>query len=379
MELFFSAELVCYFIISESNMARSFKVDKDIKKAETLPAEFYRSEEVFERIKENVFLRTWHWVGHDTLVPLADSAYPFILLDGYVTEPMVLTRDKENNIRCFSNVCTHRGNIVVHHPGRMKNLVCMYHGRRFGLNGAFKSMPEFEEAENFPRPCDDLREFNLRALGPFMFVGLNPAFDFDEVLSKMTERIGFLPLHEFKHDPTTSRDYLVNCHWALYCDNYLEGFHIPFVHQDLNEMLDYGNYRTEIYDHASLQIGYASDGSESFDLPEYHPDHGEQIGAYYFWVFPNMMFNFYPWGLSVNVVKPISLNKTRVSFITFVHNENKFEQGANALIDKVEREDEFVVEGVHKGVQSRFYSTGRFSPTREKGVHHFHRLLAKYI
>ena len=92
-----------------------------------------------------------------------------------------------------------------------------------------------------------------------------------------------------------------------------------------------------------------------------------------------MMFNFYPWGLSVNVVKPISINKTKVSFLTYVYDEEKFADGAAAMIDKVEREDEFVVEGVHKGVQSRFYTTGRFSPTREEGVHHFHRLLAEYI
>ncbi|MBT8253350.1 MAG: aromatic ring-hydroxylating dioxygenase subunit alpha [Flavobacteriaceae bacterium] len=360
-------------------MSKVFNISSDIKNAETLPAEFYRSQDVFEAIKEKVFLRTWQYVGDENLVQLTESVHPFILLNNYLTEPLVLTRDKEDNIRCFSNVCTHRGNIVVNNPGKARQLVCMYHGRRFGLNGAFKSMPEFEKAENFPRPCDDLHEFVLRALGPFLFTGLNPAFDFDEVLSIMTERIGFLPLHEFKFEPTTSRDYLVNCHWALYCDNYLEGFHIPFVHQDLNEVLDYGSYTTEIYEHANLQIGYANDGTEIFDLPEYHKDYGKSVGAYYYWVFPNMMFNFYPWGLSINVVKPISLNKTRVSFITYVYDENKFADGAAAMIDKVEREDEFVVEGVHKGVQSRFYNTGRFSPTREKGVHHFHGLLAKYL
>jgi choline monooxygenase len=53
--------------------------------------------------------------------------------------------------------------------------------------------------------------------------------------------------------------------------------------------------------------------------------------------------------------------------------------GAGALLDKVEREDEFVVEGVQKGLQSRFYKAGRFSPKMEKGVHHFHSLLAKYM
>ena len=89
------------------------------------------------------------------------------------------------------------------------------------------------------------------------------------------------------------------------------------------------------------------------------------------------MLNFYPWGLSVNIIKPISPDKTKVSFISYVWDESKLQGGAGALLDKVEREDEFVVEGVHKGLKSNHYTTGRFSPTREKGVHHFHRLLSE--
>ena len=70
--------------------------------------------------------------------------------------------------------------------------------------------------------------------------------------------------------------------------------------------------------------------------------------------------------------------KQRSPFVTYVYDESKLDSGAGALLDKVEREDEFVVEGVHLGLQSKFYERGRFSPTREKGVHHFHSLLAKY-
>ncbi|MDH3711488.1 MAG: hypothetical protein OER04_16460, partial [Cyclobacteriaceae bacterium] len=125
--------------------------------------------------------------------------------------------------------------------------------------------------------------------------------------------------------------------------------------------------------------GYADDASEVFELPEDHIDYGKNVAAYYYWVFPNMMFNFYPWGLSVNVVRPLALDRTRVSFITYVYDASKLDSGAGALLDKVEREDEFVVEGVQKGVRSRFYHTGRFSPTREQGVHHFHRLLAEFL
>lgn len=73
------------------------------------------------------------------------------------------------------------------------------------------------------------------------------------------------------------------------------------------------------------------------------------------------------------------MNRTRVSFISYVYDESKLDLGAGALLDKVEREDEYVVEGVQKGLQSGVYRTGRFSPKMEKGVHHFHRLLAEFL
>ena len=357
----------------------SFYINPDIKKAETLPSTFYKSQAVFEELREKVFVKSWQWIGDEQLVPLDGSVYPFMMLDNYITEPLLLTRDKGNQIKCLSNVCTHRGNIVVHHPAKSRRLVCKYHGRNFKLDGTFLSMPEFEAVENFPKTCDNLHEFPLYQWAPFLFIGLNPDFDFAQIAKQMNERVSFLPLNEFKRNDSLSKDYLVNCHWALYCDNYLEGFHIPFVHEDLNKVLDYGNYTTLLYDYLNLQIGYADQGEEVFDLPEGHIDYGKNVAAYYYWVFPNMMFNFYPWGLSINIVKPININKTKVSFITYVYDETKLHSGAGALLDKVEREDEFVVEGVHKGMQSRFYHRGRFSPTREQGVHHFHSLLANFM
>jgi|TARA_B110000116_G_scaffold222036_1_gene200737 choline monooxygenase len=362
------------------NNSEKFFIDPDITVAETLPSRFYKSQEIFDRLKETVFLKSWQWIGDSvSLVPLSEMVYPFVMLPDCITEPLLLVRDNKNGVKCLSNVCTHRGNIVAANPGKAKSLTCMYHGRQFDLDGNFKRMPEFSQAKNFPRPCEGLREFALADLCGHLFVSLEPAFDFSEILETMNERIGFLPLDEFKRNDIMNKDYIVNCHWALYCDNYLEGFHIPFVHEELNSVLDYGNYKTEMYPHMNLQIGYSVGGTEVFDLPEGHIDYGKDVAAYYYWVFPNMMFSFYPWGLSINIVKPLSLNKTKVSFITYIYDETKLEAGAGSLLDKVEREDEFVVEGVHKGVQSRFYTSGRFSPTKEQGVHQFHGLLAKYL
>ena len=355
----------------------NFHIDEDIKKAETLPATFYRSDEVFELLKERVFKSSYQWFGSlDDLLPQESYVKPLLFVEGHLEEPFFIRKDAKLGLTCFSNVCTHRGNLIFHHEGVSKRIACGYHGRTWKTDGEFKLMPEFKDVEGFPRSCDHLKSFQTAQLGPQLFVGIEPNIDIENVLSKMNERIGFLPLNEFKFDPSQSKDYLVNCHWALYCDNYLEGFHIPFVHEDLNAALDYGSYTTELFEKGSLQIGYSSGGEEVFDLPSGHPDEGKAVAAYYYWLFPNMMFNFYPWGLSVNVVRPISKNKTRVLFRSYVWDESKLSAGAGAVLDKVEREDEFVVEGVQKGLQSHTYKTGRFSPTREQGVHYFHRALA---
>jgi phenylpropionate dioxygenase-like ring-hydroxylating dioxygenase large terminal subunit len=91
------------------------------------------------------------------------------------------------------------------------------------------------------------------------------------------------------------------------------------------------------------------------------------------------MFNFYPWGLSMNIVKPAGIDRTRVVFLCWVRDPSRLAVGAGAELDRVEREDEAIVECVQKGVRSRLYGRGRYSPKREQGVHHFHRLLAEAL
>ena len=195
----------------------------------------------------------------------------------------------------------------------------------------------------------------------------------------MEKRIGWMPIEKFKFDSANSKDYFVNANWALYCDNYLEGFHIPFVHKELNKVINYEDYKTEIFSFSNLQLAESDSKQTCFDLPKNSEDFGKNIAAYYFWIFPNMMFNFYPWGLSVNVVKPLKPNLTKVEFRTYVWDESKRDSGAGSILDKVEKQDEEIVENVQKGVNSRYYKSGKFSPKMEKGVHHFHKLISNFI
>jgi len=356
-----------------------FHVDEDISVAETLPSCFYTDEKYFEESREKIFSRTWQYVCDKDVVRVPGQIHPFFLLENFLDEPLMFTRDRTDKLHCLSNVCTHRGNILIDGGCIEKNIVCRYHGRRFDIDGKFLSMPEFNEVKNFPSKKDNLTEIPFSSWEKFLFASLNPVSPVQAFIGDMCSKMSWLPLEEFVFDSSRSRDYLVKAHWALYCENYLEGFHIPYVHNSLNAELDYSNYKTELFRYSSLQTGIGRSGEDCFDLPKDSPDYGQNISAYYFWIFPNLMFNFYPWGLSINVVRPLKPNLTKVSFITYVWKESLIDKGAGAGLDKVEREDESIVENVQRGIRSRKYSSGRYSVKRETGTHHFHRLLCEFL
>jgi choline monooxygenase len=171
-------------------------------------------------------------------------------------------------------VCTHRANLVAEAPGQAQALRCRYHGRRFALDGCYLSMPEFEAAEDFPAETDDLTPVAFDTWEPLVFAALDPALPFDTWLGPVRERLAWMRLESFEFDASRSRDYELNANWALYCDNALEGFHIPFVHSGLASKLDYGSYRTELFEFANVQVGVVSETNEVFDLREESPDYG---------------------------------------------------------------------------------------------------------
>ena len=356
------------------------KIKSSINDASTLPGEFYSSEDYFKKTKEDLFPCTWQLIGSPEVIKTSSFAYPFTFLEGFIDEPLVFINDQKGELNCFSNVCTHRGNILIQYEGPIKKqLICGYHGRRFSNKGDFLSMPESDGMNNFPCKEDNLTNVPYNKWKQFLFSSLDPKINFKDFIQQMEDKVGWLPIENFKYDTNLSRDYLVKANWALYCDNYLEGFHIPFIHKDLAQSLDYSLYNSEISSYSNLQVGYGKGAEFCFDIPKDHPDYGSNIAAYYFWLFPNMMFNFYPWGLSTNLIKPLTNELTKVEFRSYVWDKSKLDFGAGALLDKVEREDEAVVESVQRGVKSRFYKAGRYSPRMEKGVHHFHQLISKFI
>ena len=354
-------------------------LNKNIKQAKTLPSEFYYSHEKFKDLKEQVFAKNWQFICDTSKLTNEGDAVPYDFIKDYIQEPLILINNN-NKIQSFTNVCTHRGNILVEEACNLKKgIICKYHGRQFNSCGKFKFMPMFKDVQDFPSEDDNLKKIPTKKWKQFIFASIDPMISFNSLIKDMENRVGWMPIEQFVFSQSRSKEYIVNANWALYCDNYLEGFHIPFVHKGLTQNLNYSEYNTELFPFSSLQVGIGKNNEVCFDLPEDSNDYGKKIAAYYFWLFPNLMFNFYPWGLSINLVIPMEPEKTKVKFLSYIWDESKLNSGAGAELDKVEKEDEAIVEQVQKGVKARFYDRGKFSPSMETGVHHFHLLLSQFM
>ena len=91
------------------------------------------------------------------------------------------------------------------------------------------------------------------------------------------------------------------------------------------------------------------------------------------------MLNFYKWGLSINVIEPISKNRTRIRFLSYPIKDDIQPYNSNSSLDVVEKEDQEIVLAVQSGIKSYHYNKGRYSAKHETGLHYFHQLLARYL
>lgn len=357
---------------------QKFHIDVNIRKAAGPPADLYYNPDWFGEIAERVFSRTWHCIGDNSGLAARGALRPAALLPGALDESLLLVNDGAA-IRCMPNICTHRGHALADAAGCAESLVCRYHGRTFALDGHLKQMPEFKNVEGFPAPSDDLLQLPCEKFGPLFFTSLDPAHTFENLTSMMARRVDFLPIQNFKPDPASVKSYEFDANWALYVENYLEGFHIPFIHKKLTAAIQWDQYKTILYDYSSLQLAPAAAGEPAFELPAGHPDSGTRVAAFYYWLFPGTMLNFYPWGLSLNIIEPISAARTRVRFASYVWREDLRGKGAGGDLHLVEMEDEAAVTAVQRNMRSRFAPRARYSPNQETGVHHFHRLMGKFL
>ena len=352
-----------------------YRATDDLARASTLPARWYTDAAFLELEKHCIFARTWQPVGYLAQVANAGDYFACEVLG----EPILVARAKDGVLRAFSNVCRHRASVIVEGHGSANVLRCPYHAWTYELNGKLLGTPEFEGVENWDRSSVCLPQYRVATWGPFVFVNQDPdAPPLEEYwgnIARDTAEFG-CPVDRMKL--SARRDYVIQCNWKVYIDNYLEGYHLPAAHPGLFRELDYAQYRVDTFRYYSSQYApirlKQGDGSDR----RYNLDSGS-AGALYFWIFPNFMLNIYPDNLSSNIILPMGHDKTLTIFEWFTFSGDAVQQATIDFSDEIQQEDIRICENVQRGLNSRSYNQGRFSVKRENGVHHFHLLVDEFL
>ncbi len=355
-----------------------------LARASTLPSRLYLDPDILEREKETIFGRTWQLVARGDELARVGDFVPATIID----EPIVITRGLDGKLRGFYNVCRHRAGQVALSRGNRKSLQCRYHGWTYGLDGCLRAAPEMEATEDFRKEDLGLLPIRVEAWGPFVFANLDAeAPTLAEVMGVIATEVVEAGYDVSQMRLIERRDYVIECNWKVYVDNYLEGYHLPIAHPGLFKELDYDAYRVETFRYYSKQHAPIRDlkpGEELGRDRRYMRSAEGEDDALYYWLFPNTMFNIYQDNMSSNVILPLAHDRTLTIFEWFFAEPGsgagwESMQQTIAFSDEIQQEDIVLCEQVQRGLRSRAYDTGRFSAKRENGVYHFQSLVDEFL
>lgn len=336
--------------------------------AEPLPAWCYASPEFLRREAEEVFARSWICIGRGDQVP-EPGDYKAIEHCG---RQLLLVRDRGGQLRVLSNVCRHRGAVLLEGRGRRAVISCPFHAWGYGLDGSLRAAPDMEQSEGFDKAAYGLPSYEVGEACGFVFTRLLPGGP------GLAESLGDLPAVLRPWQPerlvtARERSFVAPCNWKLFLEVFMEDYHLKAVHKSSI----YGTYtKPEHQTHFKgdfATIWNPHPGTSAL-LPSQQdralpPIQGnDQAGTRYAWYFPSFAFAATLDCLWYFEVYPDGPTRTRVTIGMCFPPESVAQPGFEATLDLYDArwkvamdEDLAVLARQQQGMESGQYTPGRLS------------------
>ncbi len=383
---------------SSENTQVLARVDLPIAEATGLPNQHYVSHRSFEMDRDHVIAPHWACIGFIDQLPEPNYVHPI----NFMGLPILLTRSSEDEYRVFHNVCSHRGMQLVDVPGSNNGAVkCPYHSWTYGLDGKLKATPNIG-GYGIHTHCDfDNRENGLREIRSTVWLGAlfvnlsDDAAEFetyaDSILGSWSRLLKPESLENFQLSENESVVTLtVKSNWKLAVENYLESYHLPSVHPELNKVspLDQ-HYYLEMCSNSSGQgsLNYSRIDINGKQLPTIAEWAQDKINlAEYPVLYPNTFLGVHADQLFIQYLQPIDQHTTvehvRIFYVGEGATKEEFKPHRQQIRDSwksVFEEDIFAVERMQAGRASPAFTGGAFSPVMDAPTHHFHKWVAQKL
>jgi choline monooxygenase len=361
--------------------------------ARGLPNEAYTGRD-FERLeREQLLWRTWTVVGVASDLPRPGWVKPVDLLGA----PLLLVRGRDDRVRVYHNVCSHRGVKLVAEPGRVKSLIkCPYHCFCYDVDdGSLKHTPHFggqnvDDHAELDRSLHGLKEVASAVWFDLVFVNVaGNAPPFDAHIAPLAERWAAYDLSRLRHGGAVggAMDFHVDCNWKLAVENYCESYHLPWVHPNLNSYSKLSDHYNIVEERFAGQGSRVYAPSDDAPLPQF-PNLPEwaRTGAEYIAFFPNVLLGVQCDHAFTIWLEPQGPEKT-------VEHLNLYYVGDDAVSDayrdsraatierwqEVFQEDVDVVQRMQLGRHSPAFEGGFFSPVMDPPTRAFHEWAARAL
>ena len=372
-----------------------------VDQASTLIPDAYTAQEFFALEQEKVFAKGWVAVG---CLPQVSKPGD-ILVTEVAGRSILVVRDQKGKLGAFYNVCRHRGSKLLEESCKSTSIRCPYHAWVYGLDGKCLGTSMFQNNKSVGSPSSssnatdmlDLNRFDKKDYGLLPVAVQSWGFlIFVNLSSKPTELeewLGDLPDKFQSHgleywEISGVKNYDVDSNYKLIEENFMEYYHLPFVHPELTNV-------SRMDDHhrcqgAGMYTGMlttpVSRDVESvwLNLPAAQGLDKEHLeAAYHICIFPNVTITILPNHAFCMITDPIRANLTRErTFLLTPPGTLDNESHTSMFLelvkfwDMVNTQDLGIVERVQAGLCNTAFQGGRMCYRFEEPLHRFHNWVA---
>lgn len=344
----------------------------------SMPASYYADPGILALEKEHLFGKEWICIGRVEEIPEPGDSMAFTLCE----EPLVAVRGDDRRIRVFSNVCRHRGAILVEGKGRGKRIVCPYHHWSYELDGRLAGAPRMEAHGGFEKDDCRLPQFPVEEWCGFLFTTLaTDSRPLAPRLEGLKAMIGHYHMEEMKLRYVA--DEIWHTNWKCLIENFMEGYHLSPLHKTTLHPVNPTRLCTH-FPAGDAYFGY--NAGYSPDLPRSQKGHPDLTGA----EADNCVMFAIPPGLvsgcggdysSFICIQPETVDRVRAKLGLIFYGDGWTEaeiERAVVLFNDTMAEDKSVLVGLTRGFAARSYARGPLAPADFEGnVLDFYRYFSR--
>ena len=324
----------------------------------TLPSRYYYDESIYRQEMTHIHRKSWTYVGH--LCEVASAGQYFT--DTVGEQPIVVVRGHDDVVRCFFNVCSHRGHKLLEGAGRLKSkgIMCPYHAWMYHLDGKLGSARLTDAVKDFDKAQFGLKEIKIAFAAGLIFVNIDQnCAPFDEEMAGFAENIEtFLPSAN-KFIVAERLHYDIKANWKTVVDNFSEAYHIPICHPQLSKVLEQEMEELKAERRWTFNRFKSKEGFPGFEI--------EKNSPYYAWqAWPHFCALSLPGSNNLIVLRmaPNGVGRCAERVDIYTPEGETDNPGLHAVRDLFMHmfnvEDIAIVESVQQGLESMGYDQGRY-------------------